>query len=567
MNNNVVNEIKEKLSIEEVVGSYIKLEKSGINLKACCPFHNEKTPSFFVSPDRGSFYCFGCSKGGDMFTFVEEIEGVDFKEALKVLAEKAGVDLNKFQISNYKSQKKDDFLYEILEKATLYFERELQKNDNAKKYLQKRGIEEQTVCKFRIGYAKDEWQSLYDYLKSQNYSDEQIIATGLMVQKENGRIYDRFRGRIIFPIFDEKSRVIAYSARILTEDKEQPKYINSPETSLFLKSKTLYGFNFAKQTIRKHDFAILVEGQLDVIMTHQIGYLNSVASSGTSFTEEQLKIIKRHTNNLLISFDGDGAGIKSSKKVWEMALSNEMDVKVIPLKEGKDPADIILENLDDWKNLVKNSKHIIEHLSYSIKNNFHDIRKQQKAVQTEIYPYIRSVKSYTDKSYFVEKISEFFGIDKDAIWVDINEKIETKNNEPVINAKESKIKERIDPREILFGILRYKNILNKEEFKNKILEEMPEDFFVKMEKQEDKIAFKIDLLLEEYGDLKRLSDDMYSRLKIMNLSNKKENIKKELLNFNGTFEQEKFLMLELENLSREIEGVKKKGCHYIQNMI
>jgi DNA primase len=193
MSNSAVEEIKEKLTIEEVVSSYVKLEKTGINMKACCPFHNEKTPSFFVSPDRGSFYCFGCSKGGDIFTFIEEIEGVDFKDALKILAEKAGVDISAFSHQPSATSKVDDSLYTILEKATLYFERELEKNDTAKKYLKDRGIEEKIVSKFRIGYAKDEWQSLYDYLKDEKYSDQQILATGLMVKNEKGRIYDRFR--------------------------------------------------------------------------------------------------------------------------------------------------------------------------------------------------------------------------------------------------------------------------------------------------------------------------------------------------------------------------------------
>lgn len=565
MNKSAVDEIKEKLSIEEVVSSYVKLEKTGINMRACCPFHNEKTPSFFISPDRGSFYCFGCSKGGDIFTFIEEIEGVDFKDALKILAEKAGVEI-KFEGGDRKQDtgnSEKNILYEILEKATLFFEREIEKNEKVKEYLKVRGVDEKTKNKFRVGYAKDEWQSLYDYLKSEKYSDLEILKTGLVIKNEKGRIYDRFRGRIIFPIFDEKGRTIAYSARILTDQKDQPKYINSPETILFNKSKTLYGLNFAKQTIRKHDFAILVEGQMDVIMAHQVGYTNTIASSGTSFTEEQLNIIGRNTKNLLVAFDGDGAGINSSKKVWEMALKNDMDVKILPLSKGQDPADVILNNIEDWKKMVKNSIHIIEHLANVIKNNFTDIRKQLKEVQIQIYPYLRSLKSYTEKSFFAEKISDMFGIERDAIWADVNLKEEKEKQE----YRSTEKKEQVNPKEILYGIYLSKELKNKDKFFELIKNYISNDLISEMDKRKDKILFEVDLLLEKYSELETLVEDMYSILKISDLEKEKEVINQKLQDVIDGSDEEKKLMRRSVDISRELEAVKKKGCHYWRDVI
>jgi DNA primase len=563
--NKLVEEIKNRLSIEEVISSYIKLEKTGINMKARCPFHNEKTASFFVSPDRGSFYCFGCSKGGDIFTFVEEIENVDFVEALKILADKAGVDVSKFRNSNNESaieKNKKTILYEILEKSTKYFEEKFQTNEIAQKYVLSRGLTNDSIKKFRIGYAIDEWQSLYNYLKNSNYSDIDLVETGLFVKNEKGRIYDRFRGRIIFPIFDETGKVIAYSARILIDDKSQPKYINSPETQLFNKSKTLYGFNFAKQIIRKHDFAILTEGQMDVILTHQVGYSNSVASSGTSFTEDQLKLIKKYTNNLLISFDGDSAGINSSKKVWDLALLSEMDVKVVQLPKGSDPASIIVENVEKWKDLVKNSKHIILYLSEIIHLAFEDKRKKQKEVQLQIYPLIKSIKSYTDKSYFIEKISETFGIDKDIIWADIN-------NDKVFEIEKPKVekKEIINAKEVLFGIYNNKLLKDKEEYLELIKKEISKDLLDEMENRKDSILFQTEVLIDQYKDIKKLAEDMLIKVKIQNLESRRNLLNNTMLDVKGNAENEVKIINEMIEIKRQIEKIKKEGCHNLLNMI
>ena len=267
MNNNI-EQIKERLNIVDVVSSYIKIEKAGMNFKACCPFHNEKTPSFFISPDRGTFKCFGCGEGGDIFTFVEKYGGLDFKGSLKILAEKAGVELIK---ENPQKISERNRIYDVLEKSTSFFQNNLMENKSALEYLKNRGIEDRIINQFRLGFASDEWQSLYNHLKKEGYSDIEIEKAGLIKKKEGGGgFYDRFRNRIIFPLFDNSDRPVAFSGRLFEKEqgsnKDTAKYLNSPETLLFSKSNILYAYNFAKDMMRKLDFSILVEGQMDLLM-------------------------------------------------------------------------------------------------------------------------------------------------------------------------------------------------------------------------------------------------------------------------------------------------------------
>lgn len=566
----ITEEIKERLPIEEVVSSYIKLDKSGINLKAVCPFHNEKTPSFMVSPERQSFYCFGCGKKGDIFTFVEEFEGVDFKEALNILADKAGVDLSQYRFE--KKNPDENNLYSVLDKATLFFEKNLETSDLAKKYLKDRGLNEKTISQFRIGYANDEWQELTDYLKCTGVKEDEIVKVGLAIKNEKGRVYDRFRGRVIFPIFDERGRPIAFSARILNDQKgslpnsrQEPKYINSPETELFNKSKTLYGLNFAKPVIRKHDFVILVEGQMDVLMAHQVGYSNTVASSGTSFTEDQLEIIKRHTKNLLISFDGDSAGVESSRKIWELALKNDLDVKVISLEPGEDPAEVIKNDREKWKCLVKKSKHIIEFFADNILHTLKDKRQQLKKVQLDIYPYLSKISTMTERSYFIDLLSDRFGIDKIDILTDLEQTFE-EDQERIDENPRKKIKNnQID---LLIGIYFWQKkkqnpLIKIEEYKNIINSQISNLDW----DEKEEIIFEIEKKFEEYEDIKKMIDDLLTKIKIQNLIAKNEEIRARLVDFGGPPEEERGLMKTFEETSREIKNVKKNGCEELLKVL
>ncbi|MDQ5971600.1 MAG: primase, partial [Patescibacteria group bacterium] len=334
--NSPVTEIKTRLSITDVLSSYIELIPSGVNYKAKCPFHNEKTPSFFISPVRNGYYCFGCGAKGDIFSFVENFEGVDFKGALKTLAERAGVPLV------YTKQEGDNrtILYEIMDKATQYFENEFAKSNEARAYLISRGLTDETIKSFQVGYAPDGWRNLSDYLIKMGYTQSDLDKVGLIKISEKG-IYDRFRSRIMFPISDSSGRIIAFSGRLFGKESDtEAKYLNSPDTVLFNKSNVLFGIDKAKLAIRQRGYAVIVEGQLDLLLSHQMGVTNTVAVSGTALSStvidaensiNNLGLIRRLSSNIIFAFDGDSAGVRAAGRSALIALSLDMQVKIAVL--------------------------------------------------------------------------------------------------------------------------------------------------------------------------------------------------------------------------------------------
>ena len=362
MSSSPIEEIKSKLDIVEVVGSYLKLQKTGANYRALCPFHSEKKPSFFVSPARQIWRCFGCGAGGDVFKFIMQIEGVEFGDALRILARRAGVELKPYR-PELKTQRQR--LYEISELACRFFEKQLEGSSAGKKakdYLLKRGLQEKSIKKWRLGYSPDKWRALSDFLVGKGYQREEIVRAGLAIESEKSSTpYDRFRGRIIFPIFDLNSQVIGFGGRVFkkTQSEELAKYINTPNTLIYDKSRVLYGLNFAKVAIREKDACILTEGYIDVILAHQAGYENSIATSGTALTFQQLKILKRYTSNLLTAFDMDVAGDLATKRGIDLAQEQDFEVRVIRMPKDTDPADIITKNVEKWKDLVAKAKEII----------------------------------------------------------------------------------------------------------------------------------------------------------------------------------------------------------------
>ena len=412
-----VEQIKERLGIADVVGSYLKLERAGASLKGKCPFHNEKTPSFFVSPARGSYYCFGCNAKGDIFTFVQEFEGLDFIGALRVLASRAGVTLQKI---DPKMRSEYARLYLCLEKATRFYEETLRNTSEAKRYIEGRGLSPKTIQDWRIGFAPNDWRVLFDYLTKEGFTPEEMGKVGLIKRSEQDRnkFYDAFRGRIMFPIRDSASRVIAFSARILPafDDGKTGKYINSPETILFNKSQTLHGFDKAKLIIRQKDSAILVEGQMDLLMAHQAGYEHTVASSGTALTIEQLTRIKRLTENLLLSFDSDPAGIRASERAIHIALSLGMNVKVIAIAGGKDPADLIQKEPQAWDKAVTEARHVIDFLLESLLASAKAGRERALAIEKTLLPLLRILPSSVEQSHFLKTIAEKSGLREEALW-------------------------------------------------------------------------------------------------------------------------------------------------------
>ena len=452
MNGGHVEEIKSRLPIDIVIGGYMTLEHAGKYLRARCPFHNEKSASFYVSPERNTYYCFGCGEKGDIFSFVEKYEGLDFRGALQLLANKAGIVLSPI---SKETQTKKDIEYSCLENATNFFEKNLEQNQFAKDYLINRGIKEDTIKQFRIGFSLNKWDSLVSYLKQNGFTDETIIDCGLAIKNDNkdvkNTIYDRFRGRIMFPISDSSGRVIAYSARILPQfdDGKTGKYINSPETDLYHKSNILYGFHQAKQYIRKYDFSILVEGQFDVVLSHQSGFPNTVAVSGTAFGSDlesndgvptHFGLLSKLSKNMILAMDSDDAGQKAQIKIINTILPLGVSLKMIKnLDDAKDPADILsTENgISLWKDILKNALNPIQALSLNIIKKFEKRDDQINEVKKTILPIIAILNSSVDKYESVKIIEKYFSLPIDLVLKDVE--ILSHKNENISNTNIDKI--------------------------------------------------------------------------------------------------------------------------------
>ncbi len=414
-----VEQIKERVSIVDVVSSYVKLEKAGKNFKAKCPFHNEKTPSFFISPDRNTYYCFGCGVKGDIFTFVEEFEGLDFMGALKILAARAGVAINQIDFS-----KKDPHtrLYEVLEATAVFFENLFERTTSPKEYSESRGITEGSRKQFRIGYAPDAWRDLSGHLSTKGFTEREMRDAGLIKQSEEAKEktpYDVFRNRLIFPIFDSSGRVIGFSGRALATDEKGPKYLNSPETPVFKKGEVLLGLDRAKTAIRTYNFSILVEGQVDLVLAHQAGFTNTVAVMGSAFSQSHATRLHRLSGNMVIALDADDAGIAAAAKTSRMALAEGMDVKVATLPEGLDPADVIQKDKTIWKEAIKNATPVIEFFLARAVQKEADPRKLKKIVRSEVLPYVSLIPNKIDQAHFVGIIAKALRVDEAVVWEEL----------------------------------------------------------------------------------------------------------------------------------------------------
>ncbi len=418
MNTNAVEQIKDRLPLVEVLSSYLTLIPSGKQFKAKCPFHNERSASFSISPERNLYYCFGCGAKGDVFTFVQQFEGVDFNGALKILAERAGIELTS------RDRRADDHgpLYEFLEKTTLRYQNELQKNSEALTYLKERGLTPETISQFRLGYAPIEWRFVAN--SCANDSEKKIAErVGLIKQPDKegdtqkGH-YDRFRGRIMFPLSDASGRVVGFSGRIFPETPDGPKYLNSPETELFQKSRVLYGFDRAKLHMRKLGFAIMVEGQMDLLLSHQAGFRNTVATSGTAVSEvsaederANLVAVSRLTPHLFLAFDGDAAGEKALARAALVALALGMNPKVVPVPVGIDPADILKDGPERWKKLLKESEHFVVHQARAVKKGGYSPHMLVRELKERVFPYLTRVASPIEQNLYMEAIARELGID------------------------------------------------------------------------------------------------------------------------------------------------------------
>lgn len=413
----VVQQIKEKLSILDVVSPYVELHKAGKNFKGKSPFAAEKTPSFYVSPDRGMYYCFSTSQGGDMFNFVQAMEGVDFKESLKILAMKAGVELVP---ENPQKRTERERWYAALEAATVFYSEQLPSEQEAVLYLKRRGVKPETIAKWRIGFApgppKSGWREVKDYLEGAGYKKDELLKTGLIKNADSGKEpFDVFRDRIMFPLFEPSGKVVAFSGRILHPDDKSPKYVNSPETELYKKSDLLFGYDKAKTGIRNLGFSLIVEGQFDVVMCHQAGYSNTVAVSGTALTLHHVQLLERLSDKVVLALDADRAGINAMKKAANIMLGRGLDVKVAEMPLGSDPADIISSNPAEFKKVIGRSVHVIEFVLHVLRREVVDDRSFKLKARDEILPFILLLPNRIDQEHFVGKVAEAIKTTPDAV--------------------------------------------------------------------------------------------------------------------------------------------------------
>ena len=408
--NNTVQAVKDAVDIVDLISQYTTLVQAGKKMKGLSPFTNEKTPSFFVDQTEGVYYCFSSQKGGDIFSFIQEMEGVDFKEALRILAERAGIDLQ----SGGRQEEKNTMLYKILQEAAEAYQTHLNKEKDVQDYLKVRGMTKETVKIWGIGYAPDAWNTLCNK-QTPNLSD--CVKAGMCVKTEKG-VYDRFRKRIQFPFHDNRDRVIGFSGRAYNDEKSA-KYINSPESPLFNKSAFIYGLNRAKALIRKHDAVMLTEGPIDAILAHQAGYPIAVATSGTAVTETHLKTIRQLSSNLLVAFDSDEAGERASLKAIEMAAGLGMHVKVVVLPEGSDPADLIKKDPEAFRKAVKEALPMMRFVLRRVEKKQGHGEDSIREVKKEVLPVIASIQDSMMKENAINEVASFCKISADAIKEDL----------------------------------------------------------------------------------------------------------------------------------------------------
>ena len=417
MARDTVGEIKNKLTIQDVVAPYVKLRRAGRSLTGLCPFHKEKTPSFHVSTERGTYHCFGCGEGGDMFSFIQKAEGVDFKEALRMLAEKAGVEVVYDPAAKERSGKHDR-MRDSINKAQAWYAGKLEGSE-ALAYAQKRGLTEASIKEWGLGFAPDSWRGLLEALTAEGFSVEELLSAGLVKEADGkpGTYYDRFRNRLMFPIRDVSGRTVAFTGRTLSAD-ESAKYLNSPETELYHKSDILYGLDRAKDAIRARQFTMLVEGQMDVIHCHQAGFENAVALSGTALTGKHISLMKRYSDNLMLILDSDQAGLAATAKSAQLALLEGLKVKAARLSLGKDPADLISGSPDGAKEFAKNvqaAKPVVEFFLAVLGEREPDQHRLIGHAERVVLPLIRAIKSPMEREHFVQAAARTLGLSTEAV--------------------------------------------------------------------------------------------------------------------------------------------------------
>ena len=429
-----IERIKQENDIVDIISETVKLKRSGRNYMGLCPFHNEKSPSFSVSQDKQIYKCFGCGEAGNVLTFVMKNRNLNFIEACKVLAEKANIRLDLGNGEESKVVKKKELLYKVNVEAARYFFSNLQRDKNSKEYFTNRGIKEITIKRFGLGYAKDGWQNLRTHLKRKGFNDELMLEAGLVLKSQKGTIYDRFRNRVMFPVFNSKGNVIGFGGRVLDDSK--PKYLNSPETLVFQKGTNLYGLNFAIKHKNEERYFIIVEGYMDLISLHQYGITNVVASLGTALTTNQARLLKRYADKVIISYDADFAGQTATLRGLEILKEAGFDVRVLQIPQGKDPDEFVRSNgRDAFLKLVNKAESLI---SYRLKKAKDGIDFKDKSSLIEYGNRVAEILANlnpVEKDIYVKSISEDTGIKEQSLY-DLISMTKNTKSEDFMNKKE-----------------------------------------------------------------------------------------------------------------------------------
>lgn len=479
-----IEEIKQRLDIAEVVRGYVNLKKSGANEFGLCPFHQEKTPSFSVNSGLGIYKCFGCNEAGDVISFLQKIEGLTFPEALKLAAEKAGVRIaNNFSMQDSDEYKAQKLVLEVNELAAKFFHYILVNHkvgERAREYLRKRKISKKSVEKFRLGYAPNQWSALKSFLNKHDCKDKFLIESGLLVERNNN-VYDKFRGRIIFPLINEKGSIAGFAGRIIDENSKGPKYLNSPETKTFNKSTFLFGFYQGKNQIRTEKSCILVEGPTDVIMSNQIGISNICAPQGTSLTPSQLQLLKRYAQTLLICFDQDEAGQRALKRAIELA-GNNFDIKVIDLGEIKDADEYIRKNGKKWQDRISSASRIVDYfLKKSLEKYNVKTIEGKLQIAGELLPIIAALKNKIEKDHYIKELALYLNVAEENLHsqlAGIGERDISKNLREVIT-KEKDARFSREREDYLFAVL-----LQTDELPLNIIKKIKKDFLTSDQSKE-----------------------------------------------------------------------------------
>lgn len=454
-----VAKIKEAIDIAELISEYVPLKKSGRNFKACCPFHQEKTPSFYVSAERQSWHCFGCSRGGDCFTFLMEMEKIEFIEALRYLAKKTGITLTQSYQATEQQQAKDRIyqIHHLLGEYYHYILTEHKTGERARAYLKNRGVHDRTIKTFGLGYAPNSWDAQLKFLFKKGYSAEELERSGLVIKGRGGSVYDRFRGRLMFPIRDHRGQTIAFAGRSLDPNAKDAKYINSPETPIYTKGNTLYGLDVTKDEIKKEGRALLVEGEFDLLSSFQTGVGNVVAIKGSAITEGQIKLLKRFTDTLVFALDSDIAGDEAAKRGIVLADEAGFLMEAVLLPSGKDPDECIKESEGLWKKAVKETVPIYDYLLMLATKRYdpHTV-EGKKRISDEMIPILAKIANPIIAGHYARELAKLLSVSEETVIAAVEKAKKTQGQKPLVfeqtqPEKKQKRQERLE--EVLVALL------------------------------------------------------------------------------------------------------------------